>query len=47
MRLRLAHLALATAAMAVLLAGQQFALLSAVMALTAYMSTLSLLFGKQ
>lgn len=47
MRLRLLHIVLATIAIAVLFAGQQFALLAAVMAMVSYMSTLSMLFGKQ
>ncbi len=47
MRIRLSHLLIATTTMAVLLAGQHLALLAGVLALIAYMTTLTVIFGKQ
>ena len=47
MRLRISHLLIATTCLALLLAGWDYITLAALLALAAYMATLSLIFGKQ
>ena len=47
MRFRLSYLVAATTGLALLLAGRDYITLAALLALAAYMATLSLIFGKQ
>jgi hypothetical protein len=47
MRFRMSHLLMATTALAILLAGREYVTVAALVALAAYLATLSVIFGKQ
>jgi hypothetical protein len=47
MRFRLSYLVAATTGLALLLAGREYVMLAALVALAAYLATLSLIFGEQ